>query len=382
MLRKFFLLGLIGLSSLYAQNSAESAKRTTPGEKAAGDSGEGNRRKKHATGEEGGAAGGGSGTGAAAGDSGTGGGSGAGAAAGSSGTGAAAPNREVNLKELGLWTNHFNFTLHGIDFNNKKFEPYAQKKSNLLRGIYESYSSRDHTPPSTHFAEVVILYKLGNNDTVFVSPIPEVFVSGNFAHTTYLTPIGRKLKDEVNYWPPYFNAKTISRELRSLGDCYDKLTSEHLKENGHLNETANPIISKVLQDFDMRGINLRTVPDGKGGTKAGWNNISSLYAHSEQAFISCVLQDKIPAVSQDNPFSITIVITGYHEPCDQCSKALKNLLHTPVFKDAFIRKLFPSTVEISKVRMNVLYVIADKKTIGDARIDLNDFHPYFIEARR
>jgi len=281
----------------------------------------------------------------------------------------------LNLKKLGLWANDFNFTLHGINFSVSVFKSYVKEQLNFLREFYHSYLLREKEI-STHFAQVRVYYRVRADSKEHVYDFPQLFVSGNFAHT-----FQRNAARDIEHWPEYFKGLAARGALVSLGDCYDGLTSEHLVKNGHLREEDIPVVKKVINDFNTRGINLRT-ENSKGKETAGWNNIASLYAHSEQAFLSCVLNNKIPQISDVDPTSITIVITGYHEACDQCSKAFKHLLYiNKHFQQEFIGKLFPRVSDPSSVKMNVIYVAADKKTVDD-NVDLGKDPSYFIEARQ
>jgi hypothetical protein len=273
-----------------------------------------------------------------------------------------------------LWANDLNFGLHDISFHKEAFSKALDDTAENIRGFYKSYDKRrGASPPTTHFAEVSIVFRDRTKKT-HVHVIEHLFLSGNFSKTLYLTEKRGELKEEVRLWPTFLQDKARGRKFLSLVDCYPDITGEDLRVKP-LKGTMKESVRKLIEDFRLRGIEV--------GEKNMWNPIA--HSHSEQAFLSYVLQENIRISA--HPESITILISGYHEPCDQCRLALNHLLKDASFKAAFIRKLFPRLSESESIHLNVFYVISDKEPVrqkmhGLDYIDLKGSPSYFIQGRK
>ncbi|MBM3610457.1 MAG: hypothetical protein FJX18_02890 [Alphaproteobacteria bacterium] len=273
-----------------------------------------------------------------------------------------------------LWANDFNFGLHDLSFHAEYFAKATDDAAENIRSFYKSYDERGVASPTTHFAEVIIVFKDIETKKTHAQVVEPLFLSGNFSKTVYLTERREDFKEEVIYWPVFFQNKATKRQLIALVDCYPSIEGKDLRIKPLLT-TTNDAVRKLIEDFKLRGI--------ETGVESMWN--PTAHSHSEQAFLSYVLQGHISIPM--HPESITILINGYHEPCDQCSAALNHLLKDALFKREFIRKLFPSAPRPELISLNIFYVISDKepvrnKTHGLDYIDLKAIPSYFIQSRK
>ncbi len=297
------------------------------------------------------------------------------------GGGSAGHAGEIEIRrapnERKLWANHFDFHMHGIHLDDKEITEKVINEANLIREFYDTYPS----DISTHIANVVILYKISGTPRTFKYNIPQYFFSGNFSRTIYLTEKRAVPTANAERWPLHFKEKILLQEFFSVGDCYDGLESLfplivkgdgetegqfEIRNSKHLEE-----MRKLRRDFRIRGVRI--------GDSDTINPQS--HSHSEQAFLSCVLQQKV-TIPDHNPISVTILINGHQEPCTHCTAALNHLLNDASFKTEFIHRLFPGfSGDISKLPLNVLYSISDKIPISIG-LDLSENKSYFIQARQ
>jgi len=274
----------------------------------------------------------------------------------------------VTLESQEFWTNQFNFRINGIGINTivengMTLEEHSELKSRQLREFYDSYDT------TTHLANISVIYTTGPPDAKIGHrhDFPYFFVSGWFVRT-----FRKFIEDENLAAVPDVARDILTKENFSLGDCYDGLSPKEIRqaESG----ISFPFITNLIKDFEKRGWKgLRTDNLGSSGQKI---------AHSEHAFVSCVLRDKLnlPGIQ---PTAIVIVINGRLHPCDTCELMLKFLIENREFANEFISHLFPATVghDVSSVSLNVIYTASGKK-ITTPELDIHGDRPYFVHGRR
>ncbi len=196
---------------------------------------------------------------------------------------------------------------------------------------------------------------------------PYFFVSGWFVKT-----FRKFIEDENLAAAPDVARDILTKEHFSLGDCYDGLSPKEIRqaESG----ISFPLIANLIIDFEKRG--------WKGLRADNLGSFGQKIAHSEHAFVSCVLRDKLKILDA-TPTAIVIVINGRFHPCDTCEPMLKFLIENRGFADEFIAHLFPATVgqDVSSVSLSVIYTASGKK-ITTPELDIHGGRPYFVHGRR
>jgi len=171
----------------------------------------------------------------------------------------------------------------------------------------------------------------------------------------------------------------------SLGDFYPEL--EATRKNSPSGEEGSASEAKFNQDFETRGVELKP--------EKSFSN--STYSHTEQAYISEVLNLKKPIfdIEFGVPKMVVMVFTSYHPPCTTCGPLLNRLLSNTPLKRAFLQKYFSifkqndqdtraGTVDVAAVvddiKVHVIFVSVDYHVVNGVLPLYNESH--YIFSRR
>jgi hypothetical protein len=267
-----------------------------------------------------------------------------------------------------FWSNQFNFRLNGINVNTipaanrLTLEGYSKEKSDQSREFYAAY------PTPIHLANVSVIYttREGGSYVGHRHDFPNFFVSG---WTVKL--LQEALKKQSSAATLSIARDILDKEHFSLGDCYEGFSKKQIgpAERG----SVSPSIDNLIIDFKKRGWN--------GLSNTSIKSSEQRITHSEQAFISCALRDKlsIPGVV---PASVIIVINGRLPPCDTCEKTLRFLMENREFANELINHLFPAIgLDVSGIPLSIIYT-ASGESITTPELDIHNEGPYFVHGRR
>jgi len=280
---------------------------------------------------------------------------------------AAAPAVVLESKEI--WTNQFNFKLNGIEINTIRenghtLEQYTELRARQLREFYDFYDT------TTHLASISVIYTTGvpGAQVGHRHDFPYFFVSGWFVNT-----LRSLIRGQPVAAVPEVARAILEKEHFSLGDCYEGLSTEAMRKAARL-LVSNGAIENLVVDFEKRG--------WKGLQADNLNSSTEKITHSEHAFVSSVLRNKL-SIPDVEPTAIAIVINGRLHPCDTCEPMLRFLIENRGFANEFIAHLFPATLgqDVSSVPLNIIYIASGKK-ITTPDLDMHTDEPYFVHGRR
>ncbi len=242
------------------------------------------------------------------------------------------------------WSHNYDgFVIHGTNVA-VEIRSHAQTNAEKLRAYYESH------PTSKNLAIVTVWYVTTGGD-IKKEELPQVFLSG---------------------WDVPEDIKTIISAIgspMSLGSCYDALSTEDVRNLSLVTGGKTLARNNLIGDFNRQDVHIDPSKEFP----------FSSYAHSEQAFISCVLQDKIGVNKRVKPQAVIIQVNSYHPACTSCRPALVELIKNSPFKDVIIKKLFKDDSN-SDIPMHVVYVSSDLDVL--TMVDFSKFPSYFVDTRR
>jgi hypothetical protein len=187
------------------------------------------------------------------------------------------------------------------------------------------------------------------------SRVEGIFISGWDVVSTALD--GRTAQERLK------RAFGVDTRQRFLGEFYPRISSEDILGKF----ISHPDLRELKDDFETRG---RVIGEDKHFGTAN-------YAHSEQAFISCVLKGECMVDRRRKPKTIILLITSNLPACEICGPTLRHMLSSGGFRKEFVEHLYPASDGSSSV--HVVYISANLPV--EERVDFFDRPHYFVDTR-
>jgi len=271
---------------------------------------------------------------------------------------------ESNAAAVGLirgWSHNFDGLMINGHNASATIKASNQEIADKFRAFYTARPSE-----KKNLATVKIFY-VPKTAGFSVAPtqynVPRIFISGWGDSSKLNAPSEAALNVQF----------PIGSEHTYLEDCYHDGPGGGIslaeRDDLFVARTTNINVQHLIDDFQLRGITLDSpiFP-------------TTSYAHSEQTFISCALRDKIRVSAVAKPKAILVVINSHHLACASCEPSLAYLFEDPVFKNAFIRSLFPAThaEDMSGVPLSILYTASDLRPLPDIDFSVGE---HYIDTR-